>query len=212
MSKSKEAAAASAVLEYLKKQNRPYSATDVFSNLHKEYGKTAVTRVLEELAQKGKIKEKVYGKQKVYCADQSVFPEVKDTDMKAMDQQVVELTDKVRNTQAACKGREAELRDLTSSITTQEAKAQLAEFTKKCCQYQEKLDKLKSGGKTITKEEKEKVYKEHEAMVKQWRKRKRMATEMLDAILEGYPKRKKDLFEEIGIETDEECKVKMPQS
>ena len=33
-------AAKDAVLSYLMKQNRPYSAVDVFNNLHKEHGKT----------------------------------------------------------------------------------------------------------------------------------------------------------------------------
>lgn len=32
--------AAKAVVEYLNRQNRPYSAIDIFNNLHKEYGKT----------------------------------------------------------------------------------------------------------------------------------------------------------------------------
>ncbi|KAK2157018.1 hypothetical protein LSH36_200g01015 [Paralvinella palmiformis] len=47
--------------------------------------------------------------------------------------------------------------------------------------------------------------------VKVWRKRKRMTNDILDAILEGYPKKKKDLLEEIGIETDEEYNVKPPE-
>ena len=33
-------AASEAILNYLNKQNRPYSAVDIFNNLHKEYGKT----------------------------------------------------------------------------------------------------------------------------------------------------------------------------
>ena len=65
MSKSKEALTAKAALEYLNKQNRPYSAIDIFNNLHKEYAKTAVVKCLEMLASEGKIKEKTYGKQKV---------------------------------------------------------------------------------------------------------------------------------------------------
>ena len=31
--------AVTAVLDYLNMQNRPYSAVDIFNNLHKEYGK-----------------------------------------------------------------------------------------------------------------------------------------------------------------------------
>ena len=43
----------SVILDYLTKQNRPYSAIDIFNNLHKEYGKTAVVRSLESMAEAG---------------------------------------------------------------------------------------------------------------------------------------------------------------
>jgi 26S proteasome regulatory subunit (ATPase 3-interacting protein) len=42
-----------AILAYLKKQNRPYSAVDVFNNLKGEYGKTAVTKALTQLQEEG---------------------------------------------------------------------------------------------------------------------------------------------------------------
>ena len=63
---AKDAAAAEAVLQYLNAQNRPYSAIDIFNNLHKAHGQTAVKKVLESLAAEGKIVEKTYGKQKVW--------------------------------------------------------------------------------------------------------------------------------------------------
>ncbi|WAQ94413.1 HOP2-like protein [Mya arenaria] len=66
MSKSKDSNAPSAVLDYLNKQNRPYSAIDICNNLHKEFGKTAIVKACESLAAEGRIREKVYGKQK--CA------------------------------------------------------------------------------------------------------------------------------------------------
>ena len=62
---SKDAAAGEAVLHYLNVQNRPYSAIDIFNNLHKAHGQTTVKKVLETLAADGKIVEKTYGKQKV---------------------------------------------------------------------------------------------------------------------------------------------------
>ena len=34
---------------------------------------------------------------------------------------------------------------------------------------------------------------------------------MIDTILESYPKPKKALIEEIGVETDEEIKANLPQ-
>ena len=45
----------------------------------------------------------------------------------------------------------------------------------------------------------------------EWRKRKRIATDIVDAVMEGYPKRKKDLYEEVGLETDEEVGVTLPK-
>ena len=61
--KGKDAQAGAVILEYLTKQNRPYSATDVHSNLHNMFGKTAVVKTLEALVAEGKIKSKAYNKQ-----------------------------------------------------------------------------------------------------------------------------------------------------
>lgn len=44
------------------------------------------------------MKEKVYGKQKVYVADQSQFPEVDDSEIKTMDSNIAELTQQVQTT------------------------------------------------------------------------------------------------------------------
>ena len=45
-----------------------------------------------------------------------------------------------------------------------------------------------------------------------WKSRKRMCSDMTDAILESYPHPKKSLFEDAGVETDEEAGVKIPQN
>lgn len=37
------------VRKYLEQQNRPYSVNDIFLNLHKELGKTAVQKILDQL-------------------------------------------------------------------------------------------------------------------------------------------------------------------
>ena len=45
--------------------------------------------------------------------------------------------------------------------------------------------------------------------LKAWKTRKRAASDMFDAIRESCSKKAKDLRDDIGIETDEEAKVKM---
>ncbi|XP_006814071.1 homologous-pairing protein 2 homolog [Saccoglossus kowalevskii] len=210
MSKSKEIEAATGVLNYLNQNNRPYSAVDIFNNLHKEYGKTAVVRSLEDLANNGKIREKVYGKQKVYVADQSQFPTVEENELKEMDLKIAQLKEKVQASETEARKMENVLHGLNSTMKTEDVKSKLLETTKECKQYKERIDKLMSADNHIAPEEKNKIYSDHKTFVKEWRKRKRMATEITNAILEGYPKTKKQLFEDIGLETDEEYSVKPP--
>ncbi|EDL03882.1 homologous-pairing protein 2 homolog isoform X1 [Mus musculus] len=105
---------------------------------------------------------------------------------------------------------EAELKELTSALTTPEMQKEIQELKKECAQYTERLKNIKAATNHVTPEEKEKVYRDRQKYCKEWRKRKRMTTELCDAILEGYPKSKKQFFEEVGIETDEDHNVLLP--
>uniref|UniRef100_A0A8D0UX11 Homologous-pairing protein 2 homolog n=1 Tax=Sus scrofa TaxID=9823 RepID=A0A8D0UX11_PIG len=199
MSKGRAEAAAGApgiLLKYLQEQNRPYSAQDVFGNLQREHGlgKAAVVKALEQLAQQGKIKEKVYGKQKIYFADQDQFDMVSDADLQGLDAKIVALTAKVQSLQQSCRHMEAELKELTSALTTPEMQKEIQELKKECAGYTERLKNIKAATNHVTPEEKEQVHRERQRYCKEWRKRKRMATELFDAILEGYPRSKKQFF------------------
>ncbi|XP_030649883.1 homologous-pairing protein 2 homolog isoform X1 [Chanos chanos] len=208
----KDAGSAAIILDYLNEKNRPYSAQDVFGNLQKQhgFGKTAVVKAMEQLAQDGKIKEKVYGKQKIYFADQAQFADVSDAELKEMDNRISELNTQVQAVLQNCRQLDTELKELNSSLTTPEMMSEIEELKAECAGYRERLQKIKTATNHVTPEEKEKVYKERNVYVKEWRKRKRLASDMMGAILEGYPKSKKQFVEEVGIETDEDCKVTLP--
>ncbi|XP_059957752.1 homologous-pairing protein 2 homolog [Mesoplodon densirostris] len=215
MSKGRAEAVAGAsgiLLRYLQEQNRPYSAQDVFGNLQREHrlGKAAVVKALDQLAQQGKIKEKMYGKQKIYFADQEQCDMINDADLQVLDAKIVALTAKVQSLQQSCRHMEAELKELTSALTTPEMQKEIQKVKKECAGYTERLKNIKAATNHVTPEEKEQVYREMQRYCKEWRKRKRMATELSDAILEGYPKSKKQFFEEVGIETDEDYNLKLP--
>uniref|UniRef100_A0A8C5TNU0 Homologous-pairing protein 2 homolog n=1 Tax=Malurus cyaneus samueli TaxID=2593467 RepID=A0A8C5TNU0_9PASS len=213
MSKGGEAAAgggANAVLlRYLREQNRPYSAQDAFGNLQREHGlgKAAVVKALEQLAQQGRVREKVYGKQKIYFAAQvsprrrrplARLPRTPDPPLPA------------GAAPGLCPAWQPQLKDLNSSMTTPEMAKEIEALRKDCASYTEKLERINSATNHVTPEEKEKVCREQQLYRREWRRRKRMATELLDAILEGYPKSKKQFFEEVGIETDEDHGVVLP--
>lgn len=211
MSKSKDDNVAVAVLDYLVKQNRPYSAVDIFNNLHKTHGKTAVVKALEALSEERKIRSKTYGKQIVYVADQSQLPVISDDELKEMDMKIEKLQEKLKCTEDCYRKLESELRTLNNSMTTKDAKERLQEITAECARLEKKINFLKSNNNVVSPEERAEVLKKRTEYVKAWRKRKRMANDILEAILEGYPKKKKDLLEEIGVETDEEYDVKPPE-
>ncbi|XP_005531531.1 PREDICTED: homologous-pairing protein 2 homolog [Pseudopodoces humilis] len=216
MSKGREAAAgggaAAVLLRYLREQNRPYSAQDAFGNLQREHGlgKAAVVKALEQLAQQGRVREKAYGKQKIYFADQEQLPAASDAELRGLDGEIAARSAQLQALQQSCRHMEAELKDLNSSMTTPEIAREIEALRKDCASCTEKLERIKSATNHVTPEEKEKVCREQQLYRREWRRRKRMATELLDAILEGYPKSKKQFFEEVGIETDEDHGVVLP--
>lgn len=198
--------ATEAVYKYLKNQNRPYSANDIVQNLHKEFGKTVVQKALDQLTQDEKIKEKVYGKQKVYCIIQEndTDPSKLQEDISQMDQKINDLQEKFTANDDRIKATESELKNFQNSLTTDEARAEKNRLTKEVEKLKAKLKDLQENSVPISAETKEKIEKEHEKNMKAYKKRKRICMDIVNSIMEGYPKKKKDLLEEVGIETDEE--------
>lgn len=198
--------ATKAVLTYLQNQNRPFSANDLVTNLGKEHGKAAIQKALDEFVSQGKVLEKVYGKQKVYCIiqeDENIDPEKAKAEISAMDKQIMELTEQQSNNLQKIKNLEFELKNLKSSLTNEEAKTEKDKLEKQVEQMKAKLKTLSENSSPISEESKQKIEKNHTKYLKEYRKRKRICNDIIDSILEGYPKKKKDLFEEVGIETDE---------
>ncbi|GFS34084.1 homologous-pairing protein 2 homolog [Trichonephila inaurata madagascariensis] len=195
------------ILDYLKDQNRPYSVIDIHNNLHKEHGKTAVIKALESLVNDGKVKEKTYGKQKIYFVDQNEFPNSKNADLQQMDAEINNMNNTLNDLQKQIKTAESELGAIDKSLTTEEAETELQKIKNELPQLRSKLESLESNIGRVKPEEKDALYEARKKYCKEWQKRKRLVNDMIDAILEGYPKTKKHLFEEIGIETDGDLKV-----
>jgi len=208
---NKEKVSYDAVLKYYEDLNRPYSAQDVFMNLHKEHSKPIVQKVLDQLVVEEKLKEKINGKQKCYFFNQDQLPAASDAELAGMDAEVRILEEKITNSQVRVKKNQAKVLQLTAELTTQEAKQQLDRVKSQNVEMKARLSRLQCQGEVITAVEKKDILEKHEDMVKVWRKRKRMSVDILDAVLESWPKSKKDLYEEVGIETDEEVGVKLPK-
>ncbi|NP_001134504.1 homologous-pairing protein 2 homolog [Salmo salar] len=150
--------------------------------------------------------------QNIFDCLQAQFGEVSEADLKAIDSRISDLSTQVQAISQGCRQLDAELKELNSSLTTEEMMSEIQELKAECSGYRERLEKIKSATNHVTPEQKEMVYKERHLYVKEWKKRKRLASDMMGSILEGYPKTKKQFLEEVGVETDEDCKVTMPST
>ncbi|KAJ3161858.1 PSMC3 interacting protein [Geranomyces variabilis] len=118
MAKQKEKKVASGkeandvVLQYLKKQNRPYSAADVFNNLGGQVGKTVVVKALATLAEEATIHGKANGKQWVYVAKQDEMETPSKELMDEMNLKLSQLKDQNAVLQEEIKALQAGMRGL----------------------------------------------------------------------------------------------------
>eukprot|EP00054_Salpingoeca_dolichothecata_P003018 m.24874 g.24874 ORF g.24874 m.24874 type:complete len:221 (+) comp13477_c0_seq1:137-799(+) len=197
------------ILKYLNEQNRPYNAGDIHSNLHNTIGKTAVTKALAALAADGKIIEKINGKAKIYYPDQSQFEKMDPAQLAEIDQEIQGLKDEISQLTRDCSALSSELGGLTSSLTTADAQKELQELEEETANYDARLEPLRNSSEQVSEADRKQVEAALEKNIKFWRKRKRMGNDILGAILENYPKPKKKLYDDIGIETDEAVGVDM---
>ena len=200
-----------AVNDYLVTTNRPYSVNDIFMNLHKEHGKAALQRCLDKLVTEEKLRVKVNGKQSCYFANQDLLAACSDQELESLDKKCSEVDQELKTLGETVRKIEARLRTLNGSLTNEEASAELRRVQDVNAGLRERLQKLESNQTVISAEDKAKVVQFHSSAVTQWRKRKRMASDVLDSVLEGWPKTKQSLLEEIGVDTDESIGVSIPK-
>lgn len=145
----------------------------------------------------------VYGKQKIYCPVQDSSQDIEELMRidKELQAHANEVESKYQELEREIKVREALLSSMKSSITIEEARRQKIELQKRIALLTNKLDGLMeaSGTEDLT-ESKKKAEKALSEYSREYAKRKRLCTEILDCILDNYPGSKTELYEEIGID------------
>ena len=109
------------------------------------------------------------------------------------------------------KAKEEKIRFCNAQLTTNEAKIKVNDLKDEIAQLEMKLSDLDDQTNMVDQDTMKAAKKTQNVNVKEWRKRKRMFADMTDAILENWPNPKKALFEEIGVETDQDVGVNMPE-
>ncbi|XP_017774535.1 PREDICTED: homologous-pairing protein 2 homolog [Nicrophorus vespilloides] len=200
------------ILKFLADQNRPFNANDIAQNVDKEFGKSAVQKALDKLVGQHKVMVKAYGKQNIYCIVQSDATSDMPEQVRRLNRQINEMTAELEKGGDQLKLTMTELNRLQGTKSLGEVRCEYKELTAQIEALKEKLSQYDDGNaETVSDEERNAVLQEREKIIKEYKKRKRLCMDIVDAIMEGYPKTKKQLMEEVGIETDEEAEFKIKE-
>ena len=102
------------VYDYMKQQNRPYSVSDVFTNLRKQVGKTNLTRIMDKLETEGKLVSKTPSKTKIFLISQDQFEAIPDGKLDRLNDSILQKTEELKEFRT----RLDELKQKTKSVGT----------------------------------------------------------------------------------------------
>ncbi|KAH1375357.1 hypothetical protein KXW31_000951 [Aspergillus fumigatus] len=194
---------ASLILDYLRKQNRPYSAIDVSTNLHNKVTKTHAAKVLRELHRKKEIEARVSGKHTVYHAVQEASDEFTIETMAMMNERNEQLEKQL----TTLKTKEKKARTELATLST---KPLLCELRHDVGQLEQETQAISSRLKKIQKRDSIQMSPEKRAELgKEWRRwnriasvRKRICRDLWSRCLEVSPDNvcREELWDSLGLE------------
>ncbi|KAJ3491521.1 hypothetical protein NLI96_g637 [Meripilus lineatus] len=96
-----------AVLDYMKRMNRPFGAVDVSANLKGAVPKTATQKILLSLAEKGFVVQKTYGKTTFFVANQANLEDVPPGKLASLESGFKALEEENKQSLAQIKSKQA---------------------------------------------------------------------------------------------------------
>ncbi|RVD89344.1 uncharacterized protein DFL_000357 [Arthrobotrys flagrans] len=174
------------ILDYLQKQNRPYSATDISANLHNAVTKANAAKLLKELGDNGDLAVCVSGKQTVYHTPQDPDDFASPEEIADMKASVEGMKERTSTLKAELKSLQVTLQKLRSMPTADDLKSEVGTLRQEVTDLRSRLEPLRSGDvKPISAEEKQKVQMEVKKMQGLWITRKRWSKEFFEAVTDG---------------------------
>ncbi|XP_015792327.1 homologous-pairing protein 2 homolog [Tetranychus urticae] len=185
------------VLDYLKSANRPYSANDIHGNLQ-SYAKKDVTKALETLVEKKQIITKAYGKQNIYFFNQDSFTDFKDGEMQEIEEKIKNLYNEHEKLSMDYNMKRAEVSRRKEIPPLTEIEKKLSDVQKEIKDLEEKIQT--SGSVKVDSGKLKDCQNAHAKMKKEVNRRKRIAKDAFNVILEHYEGSKASLLEELDID------------
>lgn len=192
-----------AVLQYMKKMNRPYGAVDVSANMKGTVSKASAQKILVSLAEKGELVQKTYGKTTFFVANQDRIESIAAEKIASIEAEI--KTMEAENTSLALqvKAYSAELGKLKSTPTDAELESRIKGTQAAINAALSRLEPLRSGTPIISPEDREQVQAEWQKWRAEWMRRKKVLLTFWQVLTETMtPQEAESLAEELGIEWD----------
>ncbi|KAL2782496.1 Tat binding protein 1-interacting protein-domain-containing protein [Aspergillus keveii] len=191
------------ILDYLRNQNRPYSAIDVSTNLHNKVTKTYAVKALRDLHQKKEIECRVAGKQTVYHAMQEESDENSADAVAAMDEEIQRLQEELPGLKEEEKKVQAELSSLNAVPLLSELRAEIEKLESEKESLAASLAKVHGDCEVnVSPQESEAVRKDWKLWQVQARVRARICRDLWLKCSETLPEgtTREELWERLGLE------------
>ncbi|VDK80687.1 unnamed protein product [Litomosoides sigmodontis] len=205
MSKGKlDEVAIDMVCSYMLQQNRPYSAVDVWNNLRQEYPKTQIIKCLDIGVERGVLREKLISKQKIYFADQDKIEKCDEAELQVMNESITRKKNRLNELNNEIKTAKNELKEYGCTMSIEEMTALQTTLEAQIKEMEERLGSMETGAKNevINEKMKSELIAKQDFYEKQYKKRKQIADQIIDAVCENMNISKKKLMEDMGFELD----------
>ncbi|KAF9701226.1 hypothetical protein EKO04_000867 [Ascochyta lentis] len=174
------------ILHYLRRENRPYSAIDVSSNLHNKVTKAAAAKLLKDLHEQKQIEGRPAGKQIVYHALQDPDDAVSPEQLVNYDARITQLQTQTTDLQALTKTLRSTLATLNSTLGTADMLSNIASLEHEKTEVVTRLESLRAGhAKKVTAEERVKVEKDWKIVRGVMGRREKIAKDFWAMVKEG---------------------------
>jgi vacuolar-type H+-ATPase subunit I/STV1 len=202
------------VLAYLAEHNRPFTVAGLLlvPSLKDEVSKGALTKILDDEATKGRVVKKMISKSAVYWQQQAGLPVGSPAELRGLEDRAKQLQQEIRAMQSELQALNSSNQALASTPTTAEADQAIAETEAQVAQMSQKLEALSEGKQLLPEAERKRIEKRFETSRAEWRRRKRIATDIISQLRESTGLSIKDFKETPGIETDSDCDISIERS
>jgi 26S proteasome regulatory subunit, ATPase 3, interacting protein len=192
----------------LKENNKPYNVQGVSDMLASQgVKKTQAEKALMALAEAGKIVCKEFGKTKVFFATQEGLAQMDPGEKTAALSRIKDLGEACKNEEATVATLRRDLASANSTLTVPELQERVSDLLRDASALEEKLNVLRNGATLVSAADVARIQAECVRMVDAWGRRKRSFRAVWDAVSENVDGKQSDIFEDMGVESDEAAGV-----